>query len=192
MRRIYFSKAKAVIILACGISGACSGGDTHTAADRAPASTLTPPAAVIDSGPLRPGIRFNPETAKPGLKVGTLVLDTIDAQVAAVDSVWVGVARFRGELTLSGQTIKHFEPDARAVCFEADNTSAAQLPRWEGDNRRAWFCFENLERAAQLIAPPDSGRKATVIIDRFVIHRGLSDQVNSARLVRVIRIDATR
>ena len=136
--------------------------------------------------PARPGIRFNAVSARPGLTVGTLVLDTIEAQLAAVDSVWVGMARFRGELTLTGQTMRHFEPDARAVCFEADSASAARMPRWDGDNRRAWFCFENVEHASQVLAAPGVERKATLVVDRFVIHRGLSDQVNSARLVRVV------
>src|SRR3712207_7969887 len=67
------------------------------------------------------------------------------------------------------------------VCFEADAESAARLPRWGGDDRRPWFCFENQAQARRALGPPSDGVKATVVIDRFVIHRGLSDR-KSTRL----------
>jgi hypothetical protein len=122
--------------------------------------------------------------------VGNLEIEHIEA-TRAVDSSWVGTARFRGVLTLRGRTIPHLEQDARAVCFEADSSSAARLPRWSGDERRSWFCFENLAEAARDLAGPGLVRAATVRIDRFTIHRGLTDQVNSARLVNVVSVDAT-
>jgi hypothetical protein len=135
----------------------------------------------------RPGIRFDPATVRAGDRVGTLVLDSISARRAVVDSSYVGSARFRGELELRGATMLHPEPDARAHCFEADPPSAARLPRWAGDERRPWFCFENGSEAARALGPPSEGVEATVVIDRFTIHRGLTDEVNSARLVRRVR-----
>ena len=137
--------------------------------------------------PLRPGIRFDPATLRPGTRVGVLVADSVAARRAAVDSTYVGTARFRGEIELSGQTMRHPDSDVQVVCFETDSLSAARLPRWQGDERRPWFCFTNEGEARRALGPPIDGVGATVVIDRFTIHRGLSDEVNSARLVRAVR-----
>ncbi len=100
-----------------------------------------------------------------------------------MDGSWVGMARFEGTLELDGRTMPHFEPDVRAVCFEADSASAARMPRWSGDERRPWLCFENGDDARTRLGDPSARRPARVRIDRFTIHRNLSDAVNSARLV---------
>jgi hypothetical protein len=71
------------------------------------------------------------------------MVDSIEALRTPVDSTYVGVAIFRGQIELSGRTMRHFEPDAQDICFEADSVSAARLPRWRGDERRPWFCFTN-------------------------------------------------
>jgi hypothetical protein len=138
---------------------------------------------------LRPGIRFDPATLRPGIRVGELVADSVSAQRTVIDSTYVGIAHFRGEIELNGQTMRHPESDvrAKAICFEADSLSAARLPRWQGDERRPWFCFTNEAEARRALGPPSDGVGATVVIDRFTIHRGLTDEVNSARLVRVVR-----
>ena len=137
----------------------------------------------------RPGIRFNPATLRKGTSVGALVLDSISVRQAVVDSTHVGVAHFRGEIQLSGFTMRHPDPDANRVftCFEADSSSAARLPRWRGDERRPWFCFSNRAEAAQSLGPPSEGVPATIVIDQFTIHRGMSDEVNSARFLRLVR-----
>lgn len=134
----------------------------------------------------RPGIRFDPDTIRVGARVGSLVLDSIAVRHAIVDSVAVGTARFAGAIELSGATMRHPDPDAPFACFEADDPSASRLPRWQGDERRAWFCFENGAEAARALGPPSDGVAATIEIDRFTIHRGLSDEVNSARFVRLV------
>ena len=133
----------------------------------------------------RPGIRFDPSMLRTGDRVGTLVADSVVAGLTPVDSTYVGTARFRGEIELTGATLRHFESDVQAICFEADSASAARLPRWRGDERRPWFCFENEAEARRALGPPSTGVRATIVIDRFTIHRGLSDEVNAARLVRV-------
>lgn len=147
--------------------------------------------ATIDMVPnvaTRSGIPFDPSTVRVGAEIGSLVLDSITARMA-LDSSHVGTARFRGEIRLSGWTMRHPDADAYRVmtCFEADSASAARLPRWRGDERRPWFCFSNRGDAARALGPPSDGVPVTVIIDRFTIHRGLSDEVNSARLVRLVR-----
>ncbi len=134
----------------------------------------------------RPGIRFDPSTLRLGDRVGTLVADSVVARVTPVDSSYVGTARFRGEIELAGATFRHPESDSEAVCFEVDSASAVRLPRWRGDERRPWFCFENDAEARRALGPPSAGVRATIVIDRFTIHRGLSDEVNAARLVRVV------
>jgi hypothetical protein len=109
------------------------------------------------------------------------VVDSIAAQ-RAIDSSWVGTARFGGEINLDGALTRHPDSDVRDVCFEADSASAARMPRWAGDERRAWFCFSNSDEARRLL-PADTGH-ARIVVDRFTINRNLSDAVNSARLLR--------
>jgi hypothetical protein len=146
-----------------------------------------PPAAVAPrpAAPER-GLRFDPAALRPGTPVGELVTDSVAARPTPIDSTYVGVARFRGQIELSGWTIRHFDSDARDVasCFEADSASATRLPRWLGDERRPWFCFENPVDATRSLGPPSDGVPATIVIERFTIHRGHSDQVNTARFVR--------
>ena len=157
--------------------------------DSMPREAGTAEIDVVPHGTPRPGIRFDPSRVRSGRSVGTLVVDSIVAQQAVSESTYVGTARFRGTIELSGWTKRHPDPDAYRVvtCFEADSSSAARLPRWAGDERRAWFCFSNRVEAAQALGPPSEGVPATVVVDEFTIHRGFSDQVNSARFVRLVR-----
>jgi hypothetical protein len=126
---------------------------------------------------------------KDGTNVGALVLDSITVRRALADSAYVGTARFSGAIELSGWTLRNPDPDLYRVltCFEADSSSAARLPRWSGDERRAWFCFSNRAEAARAIGPPSEGVGVTIVVDQFTIHRGLSDEVNSARFIRLVR-----
>ena len=134
----------------------------------------------------RLGVIFDPLATRLGDRVGGLEVATTDARLA-MDSTPVGAVAFRGELALRGRRISHFDADlaSRSVCFEADSTSAMRLPRWRGDRRRPWFCFENPSEAESGLSSV-SGEIVMVVIDEFTIHRGLSDQVNSARFVRAI------
>lgn len=142
---------------------------------------------------VRPGIRFDPATIRPGDSVGVLVLDSIAAARNLVDSTRVGAARFRGRLELSGSLMPHPDEDLRerTVCFEADPGSAARMPRWLHDERRSWFCFSNPDEASAALGLAGEGEaegvgpvvEFEIVIDGFTIHRGLSDEVNSARFV---------
>ena len=151
-----------------------------------PAALLLWSGCARGTPPRAPGVPFDPEALKPGDRVGTLVVDSRDVRLA-LDSIWVGTVRFRGELTLDGRTMRHPDSDVVAHCFEADSVSAAGIPRWAGDQRRPWFCFSNPDAAAGTLGPASEGGTATIVIDEFTIHRGLSDEVNSARFVRAIR-----
>ena len=147
-------------------------------------STAVPPAESAQSG-----IRFDPETLRPGERVGDLVVDTLSFRRALVDSTFVGMARFSGEMQLTGRTMRHPDADLRhtEMCFEAYSSSATRLPRWPADERRPWFCFVNRDAAVRALRGPSEGIAATIVIDQFTINRGLSDEVNSARLVRVVQ-----
>lgn len=173
----------ALLVMACAGSGPPDADATAAAADSV--------AAEPGREPGRPGIRFDPETLQPGDTVGELVADSVRATPTIVDSSHVGTAWFHGRIELSGSVLPHFDEDMResTVCFEADPASAARLPRWEGDERRPWFCFTNTADAAGLRGMADSS--AIIVIDEFTIHRGMSDEVNSARLVDVVS-DSTR
>ena len=144
---------------------------------------------VVPHGTPRPGIRFDPSRVRSGTSVGALIVDSIVARQAVADTTYVGMAQFRGSIELSGWTMRHPDPDAYRVvtCFEADSSSASRLPRWSGDERRAWFCFSNRAEAARALGPPSEGVQATIVIDEFTIHRRLSDEVNSARFVRLVK-----
>ena len=162
--------------------------------ERAPCEGMPSPAGgaaidVVTPGTARPGIRFDPSILRRGNRIGTLFVDSIDVHRAIDDSTWTGTVRFRGEIALNGWTLRHPEPDLYRVltCFEADSASAAQLPRWSGDERRAWFCFSNRAEAARTLGPPSEGIPATIIVDEFTIHRSPPDVVNSVRLLRLVR-----
>jgi hypothetical protein len=88
---------------------------------------------------------------------------------------------------VSGLTFSHPDgADYPFPCFEADTASARRLPRWAGDTRRAWFCFENRDDAKTWFGGAAAGVPATIRIDRFTIHRNFSDAVNSARLLEIV------
>ena len=185
--------AIAALVIVAAFSASCSPGtDDGARSDTALAPDTTAPATTRELPPERTaGVAFDPLAVRPGDRVGALQLGTIDARRAAVDSLTVvGRAAFVGELELRGRTLRHFDADVRAVCFEADLESARRMPRWRGDERRPWFCFRDTEDAARRLAAPGVERPARVVIADFVIVRGLSDEVNEARLVRTLAADS--
>jgi len=136
----------------------------------------------------RPPNRFDPASIESGDTVVGLVVRDIERQ-RTPSGEWVGSVRFIGTVTLSGHTFSHPDgADYPFPCFEADSSSARRLPRWAGDERRPWFCFENREVARSRVGR-SAGRPATIRVDQFTIHRNLSDAVNSARLIDVASID---
>ena len=160
--------------------------------ERAPDTGATP--STRNETPIVLGMRFDPERLRPGMRVGEMVVDSVAARQVSIDSAgatrmiptlaWVGTARFHGQMTLRGRLMKHPDADVRLLCFEADSASAALMPRWAGDERRAWFCDSNVE-AERLVRGRSEGRSLELVIDQFVIRRSFSDDVNTARVVRI-------
>jgi hypothetical protein len=176
-----------LVIFAATIVVGCSETPKTQSESDSPASQSfdsTVPARVL-TGNRVAGIRFDPTAVATGAKLGSMTLDSIAVRTA-FDSTRLGTAWFSGSVELSGAKLRHFDSDADALCFEADSASAARLPRWEGDERRSWFCFSNRRAAQAALGPPGDSVRATVVIDRLTIHRGMSDEVNSARFVRAL------
>jgi hypothetical protein len=171
--------------LLCGGLLACHAPDRRAAGESAAAALPDPdPAGAARA---RIGVVFEPLAVRPGDTVAGLVVTRTEVQRAAADATPVGTVAFGGELAVAGRLIAHADPDAaaRAACFEADSGSAARLPRWAGDRRRAWFCFTNPARArAALGVPVENAPPVRIRIADLTIQRGLSDEVNSARFVR--------
>ena len=167
----------AVITLTVIAAVACAGSgevrdDTSAAADTRRTAAATPSNV------------FDPASVQVGDTVASLVIEEIRPERASTGE-WVGSARFRGGLTLDGRTFAHPDgADYPYPCFEADSTSALRLPRWKGDERRPWFCFENGADASAAMGTA-AGRAYSIGIERFTIHRNLSDAVNSARFVGI-------
>ncbi len=79
-----------------------------------------------------------------------------------------------------------------AVCFIPDAKSEKAIPRFAGDDRRAWFCFSNLSAAMKGFALP-AGRKgcgmrgtAHIVVSDYVVSREGGESVDKARLERVL------
>lgn len=139
-----------------------------------------------------PSVAFDPGAARVGDAVAGLRVAERNVERAA-DGAWVGSVRFTGLLVLRGRTLAHPDyPDVAAPCFEADSASAARMPRWRGDTRRAWLCFADPADALRRLGAPASPRAAVVAIDDYTIHWAHSDVVNTARLERVEQLGATR
>ena len=181
------------LAMLCMIIGACARGDREAPADSAAATAVAPGAAAGDPDPAgaareRIGVRFDPLRVAVGDSVAGLAVERVAVTRAAVDSTPVGTVVLRGPLVLAGAEIPHFDADARdAVCFEADSASATRMPRWAGDRRRPWFCFSNAAEARRAMGAASPGRVLQIRIDRLVINRGLSDQVNEARFAGLVQ-----
>jgi hypothetical protein len=131
---------------------------------------------------------FDPARLREGDTVGRFRAESVAVVWADAVGEWTGSVTFGGRVWLSGATIRHHDyPEVPAACFEADAVSGRKLPRWPGDERRPWFCFENDSAARRLLGAPDSVGRAEILIDRFTTVRAFTDAVNSARLVSARR-----
>lgn len=129
-------------------------------------------------------LTFDPSGIRSGQRIGTLAVDSAEVAWSESLSTWTGTVRFSGEIPLRGRAIRHFDyPEVQSICFEADSAFARMLPRWPGDDRRPWFCFENDSTAWRILGTVDSTKPVDIVIDRFTTVRAFTDAVNSARIL---------
>lgn len=107
------------------------------------------------------------------------------------------------ELTLEGTFERRTDAYSRrvlgdAVCFIPDEKFEKAIPRFPGDDRRAWFCFSNLAAAMKGFALPARGKgcgargTAHIVVSDYVVSREGGESVDKARLERVLRKSAPR
>ena len=179
------------VLAACARGGESSGADPGAASAGTTADSTTPAAQrpPADTAWESVGQPFDPRRARIGDSVGALRIDTIDVR-DAIEGEIVGMSRFAGRLALEGRTMAHPDyPDWSDPCVEIDLESARRIPRWRGDRRRPWFCFENREVAKRAIGDPLPRRPVAIVVDRYTIHVNLSDAVNEARLLDARLLD---
>ena len=178
MRRGYF-----VLVLALL---ACSSGEKADQPASARADTPAPAAPAP-----RAANEFDPAALRVGDTLMGLRVERADVRrAAAIDSSYVGDVRFAGEVTVSGRPRAHHDfPEVRTLCFDVDSTSAARLPRWPGDRRRVWFCFDNQEAAVRALGPARADTAVapvTIAIDRYQTVRHFTDAYDTATLLRLV------
>lgn len=130
------------------------------------------------------GVPFAPDSVQVGDTVAGLRVERVRVE-RAVDGSAVGSVWFAGTLRLRGRTMRNPDDAYTAPCFEADSASAERLPRWKGDGRRPWLCFDDPADATARLGPPSAPREVEVSVAGLAVHRNLSDAVNGARLVAV-------
>ena len=177
-----------VALIGCtGSDGARRADSTSTPGDSA--TGAPPPAPPVDSRtvPDTLGLVFDPATVKVGDTVGTLRVARVDIAKAADDMGYVGNVRFAGEVSISGERMNHPDfPDIKEVCMRIDSASVVRLPRFPGDTRRSWLCFENRADAERQLGPAGTQGGLTVVIDRYQTVRHFSDAYDTATLVRLV------
>lgn len=103
---------------------------------------------------------------------------------------------YSGTITLSGKfsVANTHDFQADVLCFYPDPPTSRYIPREKGDERIAWFCFENQAKARRLLKVPSSlpvrdcgfiGH-ATISVSSYVVTRESSEVWDTAILDRVI------
>ncbi|NES98589.1 MAG: hypothetical protein F6K32_26120 [Desertifilum sp. SIO1I2] len=131
---------------------------------------------------------FNPSQVETGDRILGLEVTSVD--VSPYLEGYTGTAKFKGEVTLSGKFVandSHFEGATGVPCFYVDETSATQLPRFVGDERISWFCFDNPEVAKTAFSENNLVQEnAKIVIDNYQIVYAPSDVVNQATFKRIV------
>ncbi|MEQ9670607.1 hypothetical protein [Coleofasciculus sp. G2-EDA-02] len=132
--------------------------------------------------------RFDPRKLEPGNKF--MGLEVVSVQADSLPNYGViGRVKFRGQIAVTGT----YEPNhqlpgnTEIPCFVVDEAAAIQLPRFQGDDRQVWFCFNNPEAAKQQLGGEDTQpKKAIIVIDDYETVYYPSDVFDTATLVGVI------
>jgi hypothetical protein len=129
---------------------------------------------------------FDPAQVEPGDRVLGLEVTRVNVSRMEPQDQWVGTVNFEGEVTVSGIYSAYTPADLNESfpCFNVDENSAEQLPRFPEDQRRTWFCFDNPEGVLQALGEP-SNQSVSIVIDRFEYAYIPSDVTNRATFVRV-------
>lgn len=183
-----------LLILALSL-GAC--GCTRQEESEAPVDTAEPPADEAEPSVSVPEPDLDEATQDhifdgKAVKVGDKVLgmEIMDLSVNDIDEKSYSVrANFSGQATVSGTYTHEKEDEEMLGCqirFEVDEESSASLPKEKIDTRVLWFVFKNHDEAEELLGPPGSSGKATVVIDEYGINFVPSCEYNTAKLVRVV------
>ncbi len=132
--------------------------------------------------------RFDPRKVKRGDRI--LGLEVVSVEVNPMpNNHFYGKTRFRGEVTLSG-TYNPGQPgdEIGIPCFYVDEASSRKLPRFVGDERTVWFCFNNPDKAKQVLGGIGTKpKKATIVIKDYETVYYPSDVFDTATLVRLVR-----
>lgn len=108
-----------------------------------------------------------------------------------------------GTLRLSGNYVRRqdattLELQGDQLCFHPDQASAHLIPRGSEDQRSAWFCFSNRERALALLAVPTSAPEgscgvagtATILVSHYMVDRAETAAFDTAQLDEVTQASA--
>lgn len=178
----------AAALAAGSFLSACAGGDS--ANDSVQQDTVTAPLSGGSAVP--PENRFDPTAMRPGARFMDFTVTSANVSRSVSDQSYIGSVRFSGEIELSGRYHPHFDyPEVAARCFTVAEGSVPKLPRWPEDERRVWFCFENQEFATKELGAPGTSGEATIVVRRYMTARSMSDVVDEAELVSVVRRGTT-
>jgi hypothetical protein len=178
-----------ILAVALALAGCGRGdGSAETPPDTLLSPFATPADAPAGSAPAPRGSPvFRPDSVEAGDTIAGLVVESADIARSFPDGEWIGTVRFAGQVTVSGITRPHPDGDeSPALCFELDRESTVRLPRFAGDERIGWFCFENPDDARRQLAALPTRVRASIVIDRYSYVWAHSDVVNGGRLARVV------
>jgi hypothetical protein len=137
--------------------------------------------------------RFDPSRLQVGDRL--LGLDVISTDVSAFGSdAYVGTVSFSGDITVQGTYSPQTElvgSDRPIPCFFVNDASNSQLPRFENDERRPWFCFTNPEDVKAAFGHSTAEQDATIVINAYTTVYIPSDVYNEAQFVRLVDAQTT-
>lgn len=183
-----------ILALSLGACGCTRQEESEAPVDTAelPADEAEPSVSVpepdLDEATQTQDHMFDAKAVKVGDKV--LGMEIMDLSVNDIDEKSYSVrANFSGQATVSGTYTHEKEDEEMLRCqirFEVDEESSASLPKEKTDTRVLWFVFKNHDEGEELLGPPGSSGKATVVIDEYGINFVPSCEYNTAKLVRVV------
>jgi hypothetical protein len=133
---------------------------------------------------------FDPSQLKVGDRFLGLTVTKIEASCQKIDNegIYYGNAAFKGKIIVSGVYHPQYlsEGGFTEPCFEIGSSTDFQLPRMWGDRRiPAWFCFDNPEKAKQLLGAKNI-LLAKIAIDNYTIAHEPKGVINRGTIVEVL------